>query len=62
MDKDKEAAFLTELAALSKKYNIIVGGCGECGSPWIVERRPDYQAEWHSDLKWHEDTESYTHE
>lgn len=27
--------FLTELGELSKKYGIIIGGCGCCGSPYL---------------------------
>lgn len=28
-------AFLQELTALSDKYEIYIGGCGCCGSPWL---------------------------
>lgn len=34
---DKERAFLIELTALSRKHNIVVSGCGCCGSPYLVE-------------------------
>lgn len=27
--------FLNKLTELSKKYNIRIGGCGCCGSPWL---------------------------
>ena len=27
--------FLTELAELTKKYDISIGGCGCCGSPYL---------------------------
>lgn len=27
--------FLTELAALTQKHGLEIGGCGDCGSPWI---------------------------
>lgn len=33
-------AFLGELAELSRKYNIVIRGCGCCESPWI-ERPTD---------------------
>ena len=34
---DKERAFLIELTELSRKHNIVVSGCGCCGSPNLVE-------------------------
>lgn len=30
-------AFLQELAELSSKYNIVIAGCGCCGSPWLTD-------------------------
>lgn len=35
------AAFLRELTDLSTKYNLVIGGCGCCGSPWIMELEHD---------------------
>lgn len=29
-------AFLRELAELSQKHGLYIGGCGDCGSPWIT--------------------------
>ena len=29
--------FLKELSELTKKYELKIGGCGCCGSPWIVD-------------------------
>lgn len=29
--------FLKELTILSKKYNITIGACGCCNSPWLNE-------------------------
>lgn len=37
--------FLKELAELTKKYNIAIGGCGCCGSPYI----DDFQKEFEGD-------------
>ena len=28
--------FLEELSELTKKYNISIGGCGCCGSPYLI--------------------------
>lgn len=33
--------FLNELAYLSKKYNLYIGGCGCCGSPYIKDSKTD---------------------
>ena len=30
-------AFLDELHALSKKHDIYIDGCGDCGSPWLSD-------------------------
>lgn len=34
---ENQKEFLRELAALSKKYGVRVGGCGCCGSPFLTE-------------------------
>lgn len=31
------ADFLTELLALCIKHDVHIGGCGCCGSPWVME-------------------------
>lgn len=36
MNKEKVVEFLTELTRLTDKYGIEIGGCGCCGSPWII--------------------------
>ena len=35
-DKEKLDSFLEELSELSNKYGFEIGGCGCCGSPWVV--------------------------
>lgn len=35
--KSKLDKFLEELSALTKKYGIEIGGCGCCGSPYLVD-------------------------
>ncbi len=54
MDKDLEL-FLEELTALTKKHNLIIGGCGCCGSP-VILRPTKIIAE---DLRYH-NNERYT--
>ena len=34
---DRIRDFLKELTELSIKHNLVIGGCGCCGSPWITE-------------------------
>ena len=36
IDKDDLKNFTTELQVLCEKYNIRIGGCGCCDSPWLV--------------------------
>jgi len=36
---DRIADFLQELAKLTDKYGIEVGGCGCCGSPWLEDTK-----------------------
>ena len=35
---DKETKFFEELTALSHKYQLFIGGCGCCGSPWVEHK------------------------
>lgn len=37
--------FLKELAELTKKYNIAIGGCGCCGSPYIDDFQEEFLAD-----------------
>ncbi len=34
-DNEKIKAFLKDLTELSIKHNLVIGGCGCCGSPFI---------------------------
>lgn len=35
-EKEKLKAFLKDLTALSEAYDLWIGGCGCCGSPYIM--------------------------
>lgn len=48
--------FFKELAELTKKYGLIIGGCGCCGSPWIQ----DFDGRFiYDDLSYNKETEEY---
>jgi hypothetical protein len=34
-DEQRKMQFLDELAELTRKHGIAIGGCGCCGSPWL---------------------------
>jgi hypothetical protein len=38
----KAARFLEELNELTKRHGIKIGGCGDCGSPWVVPATKKY--------------------
>lgn len=36
--RERIEKFLKELSCLSKKYDLVIGGCGCCGSPYVDDR------------------------
>jgi hypothetical protein len=57
--------FLTELAALTKKYGIKIHGCGCCGSPLLVYLKnnkcfKEPREYWYENLEYDKDTGCYT--
>ena len=50
-------AFLIELSELSRKHGLLIGGCGCCGSPYIMRKEDDqepsgYFTNYSNDLSW----------
>lgn len=56
---DRLEEFLKELAELSKKHGLFIGGCGCCGSPcpWIYDTKENICAD---NLGYDEKKEIYT--
>lgn len=56
MASDKEQAFINDLIELSKKHKMIIGGCGCCGSPFLLEFDEEITAEgtyiYDNQLEW----------
>lgn len=57
---DRLNNFINELNELTKKYNLIIGGCGCCGSPWIEDLQEEY--EYVENVTYDVDNEKYTYE
>lgn len=34
---DRLKAFVADLTKLSEQYGFWIGGCGDCGSPWVTD-------------------------
>ena len=43
--KNRFNDFLSELSELTIKYEISIGGCGCCGSPYIIDFKKQYQGD-----------------
>ena len=48
--------FLKELAELTKKYGLVIGGCGCCGSPWIEDLE---QKNYINNLRYNDEKQEY---
>lgn len=50
-EQENTKEFLKELAELSMKHGIVIGGCGCCGSPHLneVKRKGHYEISPHGD-------------
>lgn len=58
-DNEKVEKFLRDLAALSEAYDLWIGGCGCCGSPYIMKGNGEVIAD---ELKVNSNDEYYTSE
>jgi hypothetical protein len=55
-NKERVAAFLHDLTLLSKKHQMVIWGCGCCGSPNLSDERDEQIA---TGLGWDRGTQSY---
>jgi len=53
---DKKELFLKELTELSKKHKMYIGGCGCCGSPYVIDENEKDVVE---DLRYDYEEEKY---
>lgn len=44
-DNERLQAFLKELAKLTEEYGFEIGGCGCCGSPWLIDHNGNMDVE-----------------
>ena len=51
--------FLEELAELSNKYKIVIGGCGCCGSPFIYGLNEETDENDKFNLTYNEELKKY---
>lgn len=57
MKMNNKELFLKELTELSKKYDIYIGGCGCCGSPYLDDEEPEYPSD--GELQWDKEDKRY---
>lgn len=57
-------SFIAELTELSKKHDLVIGGCGCCDSPWIESNNENVgkmgNDEYANELKWNYETQTYS--
>lgn len=56
--EEKKAKFLVELAKLTNKYSVVIGGCGCCGSPWAeyeAHHKPGHYVETYGGISFNKD-------
>ena len=56
---DRVENFLKELAELTKKYDIAIGGCGCCGSPYLDDLKTNDIKPFGDCLSYNEKLEVY---
>ena len=56
---DKKELFLKELGELSKKYGLYIGGCGCCGSPFVIRVHEGVKEVVAENLEWDFEKERY---
>ena len=56
-DEKRVADFLGELSALARRYSVTIGGCGCCGSPFLVDMQT--QNELAQYLRWSQRRQCY---
>lgn len=50
--------FLSRLSELTKELKINIGGCGDCGSPWLADIE-DEALELGNELTWDNEAQTY---
>ncbi len=54
----RSEAFLARLSELTKELKINIGGCGDCGSPWLADI-DDETIDLGDELTWDNEAQTY---